>query len=329
MLRKILRTVGLGRLLLYLKHLMLFNPKELYFIHFKFRRLLLKARNLKPIPCDQGELEIHMLLRNDDIYSAAWAIYSLIFFSRVKFRLVIHDDGTIKKKGEEFLGRLFPGYEFVSRTLADLRMNSFFSEKKLTGCKRLRDGHIFALKLFDPFFFSKSKWIVVLDSDILFYAKPHELLTLDESGVSGQVPNLYMYDPNPYYYCVPEDQIDEMAKVRVCRNFNPGIIRVRNGSVDLDRIERYLSHSQIWFDKMISYFSELTIWAMELSQGAHRALGKEYVLAAFDNGGSLTAGHFCGNPRIKTITYAKKLMEIQPMLLDRENNPEIAPDFTF
>jgi len=253
-----------------------------------------------------------MLLSKQCLAMGLWALYSFLSLSeRHDIGVVIHDDGSLDNESAEELNRLFPGCRIIRRAEADRNMKDFFAAKGLRRCERLRDGLIFALKLFDVCVLKHCDSVILLDCDVLFFKKPEILL-------NGPDParNLFMRDLNPdYCYSIPDSRLDALAGNAVSRNLNPGIMKISGDALDFDRIERCLEDRAFW-DKNGSphYYAELTLWAMELSHASHGYLGPEYGFVYSEPGQRLAACHYCGTFRIKTVHYGEGLLRLKDTL---------------
>jgi len=224
------------------------------------RKYLRRVLQAQPVAADDGNIEVHMLLNQPRIFEGLWALYSFVHFAGQACRIVIHDDGSLGSREMADLHQVFPGCQIISRQTADSVVLGHFQDKSLERCAHLRKTLIFALKLFDPFFFSNSPRFVLLDSDVLFYSRPSELLAgLEETRENLSLPNLYSVD-NGYRYCLDREELEVLLGQPCIEQFNPGLIRVNRDVLVLDRIERYLEHPSFWNeDGTGNYYTELTL----------------------------------------------------------------------
>ncbi len=145
---------------------------------YYLRRIL----DVAPLEAGQGPLEVHMLLHHQRIFEGIWAMYSFAYFSDVACQIFVHSDGSLSPTDVKHVQQVLPGAHVISRQQGDERVEARLRELGLNQCLRFRDSLIFALKLFDPFFFGEHSSFVLLDSDVLFFRRPHELLAnLSES----------------------------------------------------------------------------------------------------------------------------------------------------
>jgi hypothetical protein len=301
---KILRQLGVGRLWWRIRQL----PQTLSLWNIKARWV--KMRHLSsiiraaPIPAGQGEVEIHMLLHHKRVFEALWALYSFVFLAGQPFRIVIHDDGSLTVADRQLLQKVFPGVSFVGRIESDIALENYFQEQGLHRCANMRRNLIFARKLFDPVFFSKSKWILLMDSDVLFYRKPLEVLQAD---------NLYSCD-NGYRYCLDENQMIELLGRPCIERFNPGIMKIQRKEVAFNQVESWLTHPGFWKkDGTGNYYAELTLWAMILTTADATPLPDNYRICAPDPA-QFTYGHYCGGGYWASLFYTRGILFLKQRL---------------
>ena len=171
--------------------------KEIRYIYnsaFKYREALAYLHNrfiigpkifslLGPVdrPVVNENYSIHFLCGQRDLLMLLWSIAGWYKGCSESGRVYIHDDGTFDFQDRQILGRLLPNVtvvdykeigERVLNALAD-RFPTAYHYRKLS----LHDRrYIFNLKLIDPFFVGDADVKLILDSDLLWFKQPGELL---------------------------------------------------------------------------------------------------------------------------------------------------------
>jgi len=286
-----------------------------YWLRLKFSQLFYLKRILSaaPIEVSSGSVEVHMLLNHKRIYEGLWALYSLLFFSNINMRITIHDDGTLKESDRVSLKRLFVGIRIIDRKESDERLGRYFEQNSLENCQKLRETLIFGLKLFDPCIFCTSKHMILMDSDVLFYKKP---VFLKQNLENNTDVNLYSLD-NQYVYSISEDDARTLIGKPIIQRFNPGLVKLSSGMVDFRHIEKYLEHPGFWTSGgTAGYFTELTIWALELSRYESQPLPSDYAICAPDPK-DFTFGHYCGGGYWSTFFYTKGVPYLSKRIFDK------------
>jgi hypothetical protein len=117
---------------------------------------------------------VHLLTGKNDWQLAAWMLASLFHFTETVWPVVVHDDGTLPEDGRAILQSLFRNCRFIKRDEADAAMEKVLRPYPM--CVQYRSSHPLGLKIFDMAHFSESDRFMVLDSDVLFFAQPKEIM---------------------------------------------------------------------------------------------------------------------------------------------------------
>jgi lipopolysaccharide biosynthesis glycosyltransferase len=212
------------------------------------------------IICDNNsKFEVHMLTCEKDALNAIWALKTFYFYSGLRPRLVIHDDGTLTEENKRNFTEHFEGSEIISRKKADMDMKKYLM--RYPSCSRFRLGEDFdttSLKLFDPLFYSKAKSILLLDSDILFFKKPIEIIDYinnEEYFFANDLQNAYI---------IPKDFSEKTFGLKMISKINTGIIYIPKKMHNLDLIEFYLKNI-LKNDICMKHWIEQTVWALLIS----------------------------------------------------------------
>lgn len=149
--------------------------------------------------------EIHTLICKKDLLLAINNFKSLQKFEEFQETPVfLHEDGTITDSDFEILKENIKNVSLIKRKQADKEIEKFIKDKKYSIQYRLGNSHInlwHKIKLFDYFFFSKTKKILGLDSDLLFMKKPENMVDLLKSETPFYFPDVN----NAYCFNEPKD----------------------------------------------------------------------------------------------------------------------------
>jgi hypothetical protein len=182
-----------------------------------------------------ADFSLHMLLCHEAIDMALWALKSFSYATRCSPTTVIHDDGTLTEQDSALLERHLARATVISRRTADSRAAQALFAHPRCLAMRQSPNFICALKLFDPWIFSASDRVVLLDSDILFFHRPDELLNCVNKGVAcfnSDYQDAYSAPANAIFAA-----LGSMPLPRV----NAGLVAMNRKSFDLDLIERYFT----------------------------------------------------------------------------------------
>lgn len=142
-----------------------------------WRRWRLRRRILDSAPLaatDDERCEVHALAGSDDWLEVLWALKSFYRASARRYRLCVHDDGSLD---DEQLGALtahLPGARILAREQADR-----LAAAALVDCPRLtalRTSHRDGLRLVDVALTSQAPRVLLLDPMVLCFEAPLALL---------------------------------------------------------------------------------------------------------------------------------------------------------
>ncbi len=191
----------------------LFDVKASYFKYI-YRKNILKTKPVEP----DHNLEVHLLACGRDFLNAIWAIKSLSYFSNLQFKTVIHDDGTLSEIQKKTFSQHFKGGQIIETKDADREMKENLKNYKYLSIYRKKKKFYCSKKLLDPLFFSRTEQIILLDSDILFFNEPEEVLRHlknKKSFYTSDIKSAYTHDIG---------QLKTITNINVQEKINAGLI---------------------------------------------------------------------------------------------------------
>jgi len=180
--------------------------------------------------------EIHVFTCSQDWLNLIWALKSFYWASKRQYTLCIHDDGTLTATNRATLQQHFPNARIIDRPSADARVLAGL--QNYPRCLEFRQSNQLAPKVFDFSSYLESDRMLLLDSDILFFAEPTELLQRIEdpayllNTVNGDVSSAYTIDPQV---------VKDTLGFEVIDRFNSGLGLIHKASLNLDWIEEFLA----------------------------------------------------------------------------------------
>ena len=204
------------------------------------RRQFLRILETPPIISDnECDVEVHTLIDHNFLIYYLVAIKSFYFFAKRKFSIYCHCcTNNMTSKDVEILKKHIVGVNFVDRETSDKIMKERLSGYRL--CLKYRDeidaDNSSPPKLFDQILISKTKKLILLDADTLFFNYPSEIIEWADSDAST---SLYLKDIMTVYM-IEYPAINEIKGLpRVPPHFNAGLLCFdkRVLTDNLDRIE--------------------------------------------------------------------------------------------
>jgi len=305
--RRTARWLGLGRALLKVHSLRAQTLRGAVTMARARAQMLPRILNARPIQAGDGPVEVHMLLHHQRILEGIWALYSFAHFSQAGCQIFVHSDGSLTEADTRQLQQVLPGAHVIERPEADQRVEGRLRELGLSRSLQFRDSLVFALKLFDPFFFGDHSSFVLLDSDVLFFRRPTEVIAelIDPDSLEP----LSLYSPdNGFRYCLSAETLQEVLGQQCIVNFNPGVLRARRAVLDLAFVEDCLQRAEFWGSgTRPHYYAELTLWAMQLTNAGAHQLPPTYAITPPLDGLPPVSGHYCGGGYPATWFYSRGL----------------------
>lgn len=192
----------------------------------------------------EGDIEVRALTWRRDWKNLIWALKSFYHFSGCAYPLYIHDGG-LTEEGRTALRAHFPDAHFPSREEAEARVEEAFNERHLDRCRAYRKKNTTTFKLFDFFLMSQARTVFSIDSDIVFFQSPDELL----DAHPGQ--NLYNHDEK-YWYSMSLDELEACFGIRPIPYLNSGLARIERESIDFESIEEWLAEPRLFTDDWVT-----------------------------------------------------------------------------
>ncbi|MEI8349918.1 MAG: hypothetical protein WCI77_07170 [Candidatus Omnitrophota bacterium] len=224
----------------------------------------------KSILCDKNSgCEVHLLTCARDVLLALWCLKSFYYHSGLSMRLVIHDDGTLDDSLVEKFQKHFINCEVIKREDADIEMKQYLKGYEFCERYRYKDFFAHAIKLFDAVYYSRTKEILLLDSDVLFFKKPIEMI---ES--IREKKGFFMNDYREAY-CLPAARLQILFNMAIRSRINSGILYLPDKKIyDLNLIESFLKIVYENWEEINRipevFWVEQTAWAIFLSK--HRGM---------------------------------------------------------
>jgi len=252
---------------------------------------------------------VHMLTGKNDWLLAAWALASFFHFTEQTWNVVIHDDGTLPDEARTTLKELFKTARIISRDEADTRMDRVLAPFPL--CHDYRNKHPLGLKIFDVAQFVEGERFILLDSDVLFFSYPREIMNWVGDGAE-----CWFNEDIEDSALITADSAWADLQVPLWPRVNSGLCLLAKGAIDLEFCERALGETSIL--KGHVWRVEQTLFALCASRyGKGGLLPKTYeVSLAWQATSDAVARHYVG--AVRDRFYGEGLKRLRDVLLAPE-----------
>ncbi len=250
-----------------------------------FQRWRLWRKILKTPPVAtgiEGDTEVRLMCYYLDYLCAIWALKSFYAASAATYPLTIQIQGQAAPKVERTLRHHFPNARIVKQAEADEAVEPYLTAHGYTNLLEARRVNQYTQKLTDNIILSAFKNILLLDSDVLFFNKPQELLNYEG-------PHIFQQDPESNYV------VEQAKGITPAPRLNAGIMKFRRESINLARCNAYLEdfpNYQGWLEQ--------TLLALHAAETNTADVLPESYLISFERNidpNTLKARHYAGPTR--------------------------------
>lgn len=255
-----------------------------------------------------SDFELHVLICKNDIWMLVWSLKSFLFFSGLNPRIILHDDGTLDNRSIETIQRIFPMANILKRIEAEQKLRLIPEYNGII--KKFREqGHIMTIKLVDVFFLSSGKYIMTLDSDILFFNTPQLIIDFIQgklpydaliSGVPGRggfeiaVEESYLKNNG-----LDQDRLGAM---------NAGLVIWKKDALNYLKLAEYFENVKL---SVGDYFVEMTGWCCLIGQLNHLLLSPDRYILKGKVGPQTIMKHFTSPRRHEMFAYGIDLVKLK------------------
>jgi len=263
------------------------------------RRRMLWARILDTPPIrmeptnGNAAAEVHLLCSKRDYLCAIWALKSFYCLSGITCPLAIHLQGQAPDGMVARMRRHFPDARIVLQAEADALVEPELARAGFDRLLALRRRTPFMLKLTDFVLMCRAPRLLLLDSDVLFFAHARDLV---EQARASSTAVLFQRDVANMYNISPERAFERFG-FRLAPCVNSGIALFPRAAVNLARCEDYLSDDEV---ARPNTMVEQTLYALAFSERSEIAYLPDSYLVSLQpctDMGRLVARHYAGASR--------------------------------
>ncbi|PWK79878.1 hypothetical protein LX99_00338 [Mucilaginibacter oryzae] len=265
-----------------LKHFARFGGYINYRKMMASRKMMEKASlNLPPVPSATNGLPVYFLTGQNYLYQTLFCICSLARVSKIKLKFVLVDDGSFD---DNLIGRVkkqLPGADLVTAEMISQNLQHVIPAAQFPNLHKKRAVYPHIKKLTDIHTLPGNSWKLVLDSDMLFWHEPLEIL----EWLSAPNHPLHMVDCGEAYG-YSKQLMEELAATTVKPLINVGAIGLNSDTINWRQLEHWVA--ELEQREGTSYYLEQALSAMLIGDKSTTVLptdkyivnpGKETVAA--------------------------------------------------
>ncbi len=260
--------------------------------HYK-KLLIKKVDSLSPIlfNTQKAALTLAILANKKNFYESVAALYSFCFWER-DIQVHYHEDGTLTEKEIGILKKIFPLITVFTQKDENIKVDNYLKDRGLNKCADLRGHFIFSIRLFDMIIEKQTSYLLQIDSDVLFFSNPAEILNVVKQN---KLNGCYNVDTPGATYTYRDDIIAKHLNKPMVLQLNAGVFMHNFDEGLFDFCETILKNEP---EGANSWHLEQTLFAMYASRkGNFLALPKTYDLAKKERnaGNAIISEHYVHN----------------------------------
>ena len=175
---------------------------------------------------------VHVLTGEKDWQLCAWMLASFFHHTEHTWNVVIHDDGTLTEEIRREFSALFKTARIIPRAQADATLDAVL--KPLPFAYEYRGMHPLALKIFDMPYYCEAPRFIMLDSDVLFFNHPREIMDWVGSGAK----ECWFNEDIAEGSLLPASDAIEDLGVKLWPRVNSGIALITKEAIDFEFCDR-------------------------------------------------------------------------------------------
>ncbi len=258
-----------------------------------------------------ANVPVHVLTGDKDWLLAAWALASFLHFSETGWPIVIHDDGTLPEEAVEVFKGLFDSCRIILRAESDADLSQVL--RPYPFCLDYRNTHPLGLKVFDMAHYARGERFIVLDSDVLFFRRPQEIINWAKGPLAK---DCWFNEDAHEASLITASEAREELNVKLWNRVNSGLGLLYRPAIDFDFCDRALAVTSILRGHI--WRVEQTLFALCASrQGKGGLLPKTYEVSLKKHASKdVVARHYVG--AVRDRFFAEGLKRLRGDLLEVE-----------
>ena len=185
-------------------------------------------------------------------------------------------------------------------------MEKRFAGSEFEFLRAFHREHCFGLRLLDFHMPERARVVVMMDTDVLFFHRPVDLLTRCIEAQEGPALTSFRDDFDWLSVMGTKEHIKAVFKIKIEHEFNAGmVVMPRFGDTQFRFFERMLRSYEPEWRK--SYFAEQALWMLAAGEYGWRALPGSYQIGHESNPSDAVAIHYVSNRAVRPRFFTEGL----------------------
>ena len=238
---------------------------------------MIKAADLlPPVQSYPQGLPVYFLTGKNYLYQTLFCIASLQKASPQQFKYILVDDGSFNMELITKVARQLPGADVITVSEIEKQLDLLLPVAQFPTLRQKRLVYPHLKKLTDVHVLPGSQWKLVMDSDMLFWQQPEEMITWLQSPRHP----IHMIDcVESYGYTM--QLMEALCSAAIPKLLNVGVIGLKSDDINWHEIERWIK--ELEEHEGASYYLEQALTAMLIGNNKATILDKNaYIVNPHD-----------------------------------------------
>ena len=224
--------------------------------------------DLAPVQSYSDGLPVYFLTGKKYLYQTLFCIRSLVKACDAKFRFILVDDGSFDNAIINQIEKQLPGATIVTSQEIEKNLQKHLPQNLYPALHAKRKVYPHIKKLTDVHTIEHDEWKAVLDSDMLFWNKPTELL----NWLNKPDKPLHMKDCVESYGYTPQ-LMEQLCNDTIPQLLNVGTIGLKSSAINWAQLDNWVEVLEQ--KEGASYYLEQALTAMLIGSNKTIALNAE------------------------------------------------------
>ncbi len=271
-----------------------------FFNYYKnkfFGHYLLKKMEPWHAAAIDSEFELHILSQEFMLWPMAVAIRTFLHYSGLSPAIIVHVEKGFDQKATDLIESKFSNLRVLSweESTRDIDARADVSSR----VKKYRLGkNPIILKLIDVVLLAKTKKVMVLGTDVLFYKRPDEIVDFVKGSADVEAMGAQDIAESPMLITESYAQKYDVYSRRA-QHLNSDLLVFRHDLLATEQLEEYLDNSL----EPEAYFVDMTGYAVLLTNLVFKFFPYERYHVKGSVGPETVAKHFTGPRRDELYSY--------------------------
>lgn len=226
---------------------------------------------LSPVISFNHGLPIYFLTGKKYLYQTLFCIQSLVKTTEEKFNFYLIDDGSFTKDDKEKINQLLPNCTVYYKETIDKQLSIKLPKEHFPYLHYKRKIYPHIKKLTDIHIFEENQWKLVLDSDMIFWKQPNEII----NWLKNPLTPIHMLDCEESYGYTRKI-MRELSGNEIKPLVNVGAIGLSSSSIDWQKLENWCTILEK--REGTTYYLEQALSAMLIGDQHAVSLDKTYYI---------------------------------------------------